>query len=80
MGIVASSKKVREIEKTYLLSPIFSKNPNRNAAANKISTATTYYQPIPILTDFGNGLATGKMRASVEHAFGVSRGDGVPER
>jgi len=31
------------------------KNPNKNAAANKISTATNYDPESPILTNFGNG-------------------------
>ena len=37
------------------------KTPNTNAAANKISTATNYDPESPILTKFGNVLATGKM-------------------
>jgi hypothetical protein len=39
---------------------MFVKTPNKNAAANKISTATNYDCQILILSNFGNGLATGK--------------------
>ena len=39
----------------------FAKGPNKNAAANKISTGKNYDLQIPILMNFGNGLATGKI-------------------
>ena len=39
----------------------FAKNPNKNAAANKILATTKYDLQIPILRNFGNELATGKV-------------------
>jgi hypothetical protein len=48
----------------------FTKNSNKNAAANKILTTTNYDLQIPILMNFGNELATEKIESiAIDSAF-----------